>query len=76
MADNTSSRQVWAQACQRIAIVSGMLSLVLGGLLIVNSFRIYQGPGNGKLRLVEASELLPLKERVNQLRALIWVPGP
>lgn len=66
MADHTSSRQVWAQACQRIAIVSGVLSLVLGGLLIVNSFRIYQGLGNGKLRLVEASELLPLKAALRE----------
>jgi outer membrane protein assembly factor BamB len=66
MADQMSSRQVWAQACQRIALISGILSLVLGGLLIVNSFRIYQGPGNGKLRLVEASQLLPLKAQLRE----------
>jgi outer membrane protein assembly factor BamB len=66
MADNTSTRKIWAQTCQRIAIVSGILSLVLGGLLIVNSFRIYQGPVNGKLRLVEAGELRPLKAMLRE----------
>jgi outer membrane protein assembly factor BamB len=61
MADSASSREVWAQACHRIALISGILSLALGGLLIVNSFRLYQGPGNGTLRVVEARELTLLK---------------
>jgi outer membrane protein assembly factor BamB len=61
MADRASSREVWAQACHRIALISGILSLALGGLLIVNSFRLYQGPGNGTLRVVEARELTLLK---------------
>jgi outer membrane protein assembly factor BamB len=56
-----SARQVWAQTCSRIALIAGVFSLLLGALLIFNSFRLYRGPGNGKLRLVEASELRPLK---------------
>jgi outer membrane protein assembly factor BamB len=66
MADTESSRQAWAQACQRIALVSGFFSLVLAGLLLANASRIYQGSGNGRLRLVEASELLPLKAALRE----------
>ncbi len=54
-------RQVWARACSRIALIAGMFSFILGGLLIVNTFHLYRGPGNGKVRLVEARELAPLK---------------
>jgi outer membrane protein assembly factor BamB len=66
VADTASSRQVWAQACQRIALVSGFFSLVLAGLLLANASRIYQGSGNGRLRLVESSELLPLKAALRE----------
>ena len=59
-------RRIWAQACTRIALIAGVFSLVLGGLLIVNSFRLYQGPGNGRVRLVEAHELLPLKAALRE----------
>ena len=54
-------RQDWTQACTRLAWIAGVFSLILGGLLIVNSFRLYRGPGNGKVRLVEGNELRPLK---------------
>jgi outer membrane protein assembly factor BamB len=54
-------RRIWAQACARIAWIAGVFSLVLGALLVYNSIRIYRGPGNGKIRLVEARELAPLK---------------
>lgn len=57
---------MWAQACARIAWIAGVFSLVLGGLLLVNSLRLYQGPGNGKVRLVEARELLPLKAALRE----------
>jgi outer membrane protein assembly factor BamB len=66
MDDDVSSRQVWAQTCSRIALIAGVFSLVLGGLLIANSFRLYRGPGNGKVRLVEASEILPLKAALRE----------
>jgi outer membrane protein assembly factor BamB len=56
-----AARQLWARACARIALIAGVLALILGALLTFNTFRLYRGPGNGKLRLVEASELLPLK---------------
>jgi outer membrane protein assembly factor BamB len=56
-----SARQLWAQTCSRIALIAGVFSLLLGALLIFNTFRLYRGPGNGKVRLVEASELRPLK---------------
>ena len=70
MADNpspsVSTRRVWAQACTRIAWIAGVFSLVLGGLLLVNSLHLYQGSGNGKVRLVEARELLPLKAALRE----------
>jgi outer membrane protein assembly factor BamB len=56
-----TTRQIWARTCSRIALVAGVFALVLGGLLVVNTFLLYRGPGNGKVRLVEARELLPLK---------------
>ncbi len=59
-------RQVWAQACLRIAWIAGALTLILGGLLLTNTFRLYRGPGNGKVRLVEGSELLPLKAALRE----------
>jgi outer membrane protein assembly factor BamB len=61
-----SSRPLWAQACLRIAWVAGVFSLILGGVLLFNSFRLYQGPGNGKVRLVEARALLPLKAALRE----------
>lgn len=66
MDDKVSPRHVWAQTCSRIALISGVFSLVLGGMLIANSFRLYRGPGNGKVRLVEASALLPLKAALRE----------
>jgi outer membrane protein assembly factor BamB len=61
-----SLRQVWARTCFRIALVAGVFSLVLGGLLIVNTCHLRHGPENGKLRLVEAGELLPLKTALRE----------
>ncbi len=66
MTENAPPRQLWAQACSRIAVIAGVFSLILGGLLIVNSFRLYSGPGNGRVRLVEARELLPLKTALRE----------
>ena len=57
-------RRAWFLATARIAWVAGLFALVLGGLLLVNSVRLYQGAGNGKVRLVEAEKLLPLKIRL------------
>ncbi|MCX6867287.1 MAG: hypothetical protein NTV46_13895 [Verrucomicrobia bacterium] len=56
-----SSREIWARTCSRIALIAGVFSLVLGGLLVINTFFIYRGPGNGKVRLVEGRELLQYK---------------
>jgi outer membrane protein assembly factor BamB len=56
-----SLREIWARTCSRIALIAGVFSLVLGGLLIINTFFLYRGPGNGKIRLVEARELLQHK---------------
>jgi outer membrane protein assembly factor BamB len=61
-----SSRNAWAQACSRIALIAGVFSLILGSLLLFNTFRLHHGPGSGKLRLVEASELLPLKTALRE----------
>jgi len=56
-----ASRQILAQACGRIAWISGAFSFVLGVTLILNSYQLHYGPGNGKMRLIESRELLPLK---------------
>lgn len=61
-----SSKQIWARTCSRIALIAGVFSLVLGGLLIVNTLRLYRGPGSGKVRLVEARELAPLKTALRE----------
>ncbi|MEN9974237.1 MAG: hypothetical protein RLZZ282_243 [Verrucomicrobiota bacterium] len=58
---NPETRHLWAVAWARIALVAGVFSLVLGGGLLTNTFLLYRGAGNGKVRLVEARELLPLK---------------
>lgn len=59
-------REVYAAAAYRVALVAGIFCVVLGSLLLVNSVRMYRWGGAGKLRVVEAKELLPLKA---QLRA-------
>jgi outer membrane protein assembly factor BamB len=65
--DNSSNtRRIWARCCVRIAWISGVFSLVLGGVLLFNSVRLYRGPGNGKVRLVEALELAPLKKQLRE----------
>ncbi|MEI7908461.1 MAG: PQQ-binding-like beta-propeller repeat protein [Verrucomicrobiota bacterium] len=61
-----SSRQIWAQACSRIALIAGVFAVALAGVLLVNTFRLYRGPGNGKVRLVEARELAPLKTALRE----------
>jgi outer membrane protein assembly factor BamB len=43
-----------------------VFSLVLGALLVFNSFHLYRGPGNGKVRLVEARELQPDKAALRE----------
>ncbi|MCX6874777.1 MAG: PQQ-binding-like beta-propeller repeat protein [Verrucomicrobia bacterium] len=60
------SRKIWARACSQTALIAGVFSLILGTLLLVNTFRLYRGPGNGKVRLVEARELLPLKAALRE----------
>lgn len=60
------SREVWARACSRVALIAGILSLVLGALMVVNTIRLHRGPGNGKVRLVEARELAPLKTALRE----------
>ena len=67
MADQTpSNRAAWALACRRIAWVAGILTALLSAALLYNSFRLYRGAGNGKLRVVEASGLLPLKAKLRE----------
>ena len=68
MADRTppSARQAWALACRRISWVAGVLTVLLAAALLYNSFRLYRGAGNGKLRVVEASGLLPLKAKLRE----------
>jgi outer membrane protein assembly factor BamB len=61
-----SSRQTWALACTRLAWIAGVFSLILGGVLIENTFRLYRGPGNGKVRVVEGDELRPLKTALRE----------
>ena len=56
-----SSRQILAQACGRVAWISGAFSFFLGAMLIVNSYQLHHGLGNGKMRLVESREIQPLK---------------
>jgi outer membrane protein assembly factor BamB len=56
-----NSRGLWAQVWTRIAWIAGGTTLLLAALLAVNSFQLYSGPGNAKVRLVEARELAPLK---------------
>ncbi len=55
-------RRAWAAACLRIAAIAGAFTLAAGALLLSNGSRLYRGPGNGKVRLVEAEELAPLKQ--------------
>ena len=59
-------RELWARTSTRIAWIAGVFSLVLGCLLVFNTIRLYRGPGNGKVRLVEARELLPLKTALRE----------
>jgi outer membrane protein assembly factor BamB len=61
-----SSRAIWARTCARIALVAGIFSLLLGAMLVFNTIRLYRGPGNGKVRLVEATELRPLKTALRE----------
>lgn len=63
---DTDRREIYAAAAFRVALVAGSFCLILGSLLLVNSLRMYRWDGGGKLRVVEAKELLPLKA---QLRA-------
>ena len=59
---------VWAQACSRIALIAGVFSLALASLLVVNTVYLHRGLGNGKVRLVEARELAPLKPPCAKIR--------
>lgn len=61
-----SSRRIWASTCRRLAWVAGTLAVLLATALLYNSFRLYRGAGNGKLRVVEASGLLPLKAKLRE----------
>lgn len=64
--DAPSPRQIWARTCRRLAWVSGTLTVLLAAALCYNSFRLYRGAGNGKLRVVEASGLLQLKSKLRE----------
>jgi outer membrane protein assembly factor BamB len=61
-----TARQVWARTCSRLALIAALFSIILGAGLVANSWLLYRGPGNGKVRLVEARELQPLKVRLRQ----------
>ena len=61
-----SSNHIWARTCSRIALIAGVFSLVLASLLTLNTYRQHRGPGNGKLHLVEAHELAPLKTALRE----------
>ena len=65
-AQTPSDRAIWAQTCTRIAQITGAFCLILAILLVINSYQLYRGPGNGKVRLVEARELIPLKTALRQ----------
>ncbi len=56
-----SPRHIKSVGCARIAWISGAFTLVLAATLMVNSYHLHRGPGNGRVRLVESRELLPLK---------------
>ncbi len=66
MPEPIANRQVWARTCTRVAWIAGIFSLILGALLLFNTFRLYRGPGNGKVRLVESGELRPLKAALRE----------
>ena len=59
-------KNVWAQTCSRIALIAGVFSLALASLLVVNTVYLHRGLGNGKVRLVEARELAPLKTTLRE----------
>jgi len=61
-----SSKHIWAKTCSRIALIAAAFALVLASLLILNTYRLHRGPGNGKLHLVEAQELAPLKTALRE----------
>lgn len=61
-----TARENWALAATRIAWIAGVFSLLLGGLLIDNTFRLYRGLGNGKVRVVEGDALRPLKAALRE----------
>ena len=61
-----SSSHIWAQTCSRIAIIAGVFSLALASLLVINTIYLHRGLGNGKVRLVEARELAPLKSTLRE----------
>jgi outer membrane protein assembly factor BamB len=63
---NSSRRTAWCLAATRIAWIAGIFSLVLGGMLLFNSVRIYEGAGNGRIRLVDSEELQALKARLRE----------
>ena len=60
------SRRDWAQVCTRIAWIAGVFCLILSGLLVDNTFRLYRGAGNGKVRVVEGDTLRPLKAALRE----------
>ncbi len=61
-----AARQFWARTCARIALIAGVFALMSGRFAHLQPFRLYRGPGNGKVRLVEARELLPLKAALRE----------
>lgn len=61
-----STRRIWEQTCRRIAWIAGILMAVLAAVLVYNTLQLYQGAGNGRIRLVEASALAPLKARLRE----------
>lgn len=69
MAENpppVTPRAAWAQACRRVAWIAGVFCVLLAGLLLYNSSRIYRGVAAPKLRVVEGADLLPLRQALRE----------
>lgn len=55
---------MWSRTCSQITLIAAVFSLSLGALLLFNSTRLYRG--NGKIRLIDAHELLPIKTHLRE----------
>lgn len=66
MAAPAPNHTAWLRAWRQVAWIAGTLTTLLAIALLYNSHLLYRGAGNGKLRIVEASELSPLKARLRE----------